>query len=395
MRPVILTIGTRGDVQPFIALALGLRAAGHQPLLVAPEPFRVLVTSFGVEFAAFPGDPAALIQRLVDRGGGLMAIPQMIDFAMPVARHVMRAAIETTRDADIILASFLIAVGGYQAARQHRVPFLSAQLFPAFTPTSAFAMPGLPSGALVFNRLTHQISTMLFWTLSLAAYQMLKRQAPELPRRLENPFGRSLRTIYGFSPQVVPSPLDTHPTWMPPAELQDFLAAGEPPLYIGFGSMRTVEAERIYSIVIDALTRLNQRAILMGEWKKVGGSRLPAHILRMEAAPHDWLFERVAAVVHHGGAGTTAAGLRAGRPSLIIPFTADQPFWGQRILAAGVGPRPIPVKRLTAQSLLAAIETMREDTAMRMRAADLGTALRAEDGIGNAVRVIESIAAGS
>ena len=408
MRVVILTIGTRGDVQPFVALARGLRAAGHDPLIVAPEAFAEFVTSNGVEFAPFPGDPAAFIQSLVDRGGGgLRLIREVISFAMPIAREVLSRALAASRGADVILASFLLTIGGYQVARQLDIPFISAQLFPTFTPTSAFPMAGLPGGSPLANRLSHTVSTALFWNSSRLAYQMLKRQAPDLPRVLANPFGRALRTIYGFSPLVLPPPsewtpdrtrvtgywfLDAPPDYAPPPALADFLAAGDPPVYIGFGSMVTDEAQRLSALVIDALRRTGRRAILLGGWGKFGGTDLPDHVLQIDSAPHDWLFERVAAVVHHGGAGTTGASLRAGKPALIVPFTADQPFWGDRIAALGVGLPPIPHQRLTADALSAGIERLLTDAPMRERAAVLGSAIRAEDGTAAAVRAVEAFA---
>ncbi|MFN8531775.1 MAG: glycosyltransferase [Anaerolineae bacterium] len=406
MRIVILTIGTRGDVQPFVALARGLRAGGHQPLIVAPEAFESFITSYGVEYAPFPGDPAAFIQNLVDRGGSrVRLIGEVMRFAMPIARDVLHRALDASRGADVILASFLLTVGGYQVAQQRDVPFISAQLFPTFTPTSAFPMAGFPGGGPFANRLSHHLSTTLFWNSSRIAYQVLKRQAPEIPRRLENPFGRSLRTLYGFSPLVLPPPsewddrtrvtgywfLDTSHGWTPPQILSDFLAAGEPPVYVGFGSMVTREAERLSGVVIEALRRTRQRAILLGGWGKFGGSSLPDHILQLDSAPHDWLFDRVAATVHHGGAGTTGAALRAGKPTLIVPFTADQPFWGARAAAMGVAPAPIPHKRLIVENLTAALERLRDDTVMRERAAEVGRAIRAENGIGDASRAIEAL----
>ncbi len=407
MRIVILTIGTRGDVQPFVALARGLKAAGHDPLVVAPEVFEPLMNEYGVSFAPFPGDPSAFIQQLVDRGGSqLRMIREMMAFAMPIARDVLHRALEVSHGADVILASFLLTIGGHQVAHERSIPFISAQLFPTFTPTSAFPMPGMPAGGGFTNRMTHHISTGMFWNSSRIAYQFLKRQAPEFPRRLINPFGRTLKTIYGFSPHVLPPPADwdarTRVTgywflpppldWTPPPELTAFIDAGVPPVYIGFGSMITEQAQNLSRIVIDALKRHKRRAVLLGGWGKFGGENLPDHIFRIDSAPHEWLFERVAAVVHHGGAGTTGASLRAGKPMLIIPFTADQPFWGDRVAKLGAGPAAIPYKRLTSEALSDAIEQMLTDPTMQERAAAVGTAIKTEDGIGNAIRAIEAFA---
>lgn len=142
-------------------------------------------------------------------------------------------------------------------------------------------------------------------------------------------------------------------------------------------------------VVVDALQQAGRRAILLGGWSELGGGGLPDTVLKVSEVPHDWLFPRVAAVVHHGGAGTTAAGLRAGVPAVIVPFFADQPFWGRQIYQLGVGPRPIPRKRLTAERLAVAIRIATGDEALRHRAAELGRRIRTEDGVAKAVEIIE------
>jgi UDP:flavonoid glycosyltransferase YjiC (YdhE family) len=209
--------------------------------------------------------------------------------------------------------------------------------------------------------------------------------------------------LYGFSPLVIPPPPDwggnVHVTgywflepavsWTPPADLTTFLDGGPPPIYVGFGSMSSRRPEETTRLVLSALAQTGQRAVLLSGWGGLTKADLPDSVLMIHSVPHDWLFRRVAAVVHHGGAGTTAAGLRAGAPSVIIPFFGDQPFWGQRVVALGVGPEPIPRQQLTAESLAAAIEEAVTNVAMRRRAADLGEQIRAEDGVARAVEAIQ------
>lgn len=411
MRVVMLTIGTRGDVQPFVALARGLSETGHPPLIVAPEVFGEFVASHGIAFAPLPGDPAEFIRNMVDRTGtrfGLQTIREALRWALPIAREVSAQTEAVSRGADVVLASFLATIAGCQAARQLDVPFISAQLFPAFTPTSAFPMAALPQGRPWFNRLSYHLARAAYWNGSRVGHRILRRRYPDIARRLYNPFEPGLRTIYGFSRHVLPPPpdwdaltqvtgywfLDQTSGWTPAQDLLDFLAAGEAPVCIGFGSMITSEAQRLSEVVIDAFRHSQRRAILLGGWGRFGASRLPEHIFATDAVPHDWLFDRVCALVHHGGAGTTGAGLRAGIPALIVPFTGDQPFWGARVAALGAGPRPIPHRKLTAEALSAAVETMLTDQAMRERAAALGRAIRAEDGVREAVRAIERFVGG-
>jgi sterol 3beta-glucosyltransferase len=145
--------------------------------------------------------------------------------------------------------------------------------------------------------------------------------------------------------------------------------------------------------VLEALAQAGQRGLLGAGWGGLEMEKPPENVFKVEDAPYDWLFPRMAAVVHHGGAGTTGAGLRAGKPTVICPFVADQPFWGRRVAALGAGPPPIPQRRLTADNLASAIRQAVEDAVMRKRAADLGEKIQPEDGVGQAVSLIEKYAA--
>jgi sterol 3beta-glucosyltransferase len=169
------------------------------------------------------------------------------------------------------------------------------------------------------------------------------------------------------------------------------LQSGSPPVYIGFGSMGSRKPEETADLVLQAVARTGQRAILQAGWGGLSKADVPNNILMINSVPHSWLFPRMAAVVHHGGAGTTAAGLRAGVPSIVIPFFGDQPFWGQRIADLGVGTAPIPRKQLTVERLAQAIDRAVTDPVMQQRAAELGAKIQAEDGIGNVVSIVRAI----
>lgn len=183
--------------------------------------------------------------------------------------------------------------------------------------------------------------------------------------------------------------LDPQAEWQPEGELMSFLEAGDSPVCIGFGSMSGRNPEKLAALVLEALAKSGQRGVLLTGWGGMRALSVPDSVYVLDSAPHSWLFPRMAAVVHHGGAGTTAEGLRAGVPSIILPFAVDQAFWGRRIEALGVGPEPIPQKKLTAEGLARAIHLAVSRPAIRQRAADLGAAIRAEDGVGTAVRVIQ------
>jgi sterol 3beta-glucosyltransferase len=176
--------------------------------------------------------------------------------------------------------------------------------------------------------------------------------------------------------------------WAPPPELTAFLEAGDPPVYIGFGSMAGRRPQELASLAIEALAHSGQRGLLLTGWGGLRPESVPANVLVVPSAPHSWLFPRMAAVVHHGGAGTTAEGLRAGVPTVVVPFVLDQPFWGARIKALGLGPQPIPRKSLTAERLADAITVAVTDAGIRQRAQAVGLAVRGEDGVGGAVELV-------
>jgi UDP:flavonoid glycosyltransferase YjiC (YdhE family) len=179
-------------------------------------------------------------------------------------------------------------------------------------------------------------------------------------------------------------------SYQPPAQAESFLKSGKPPVCITFGSMVNRDAERIDRVVRESLRQTDNRGIILSGWSGIG-NRSSRDVLYLEATPHDWLLPRCKMVVHHGGAGTTSAGLRAGIPNVVVPFTADQPFWGKRVQAIGAGPEPILVKNLSAGKLTRAMAEAESD-ALRERAQAIGQEIRSEDGVSSAVNLIEKFA---
>jgi UDP:flavonoid glycosyltransferase YjiC (YdhE family) len=211
--------------------------------------------------------------------------------------------------------------------------------------------------------------------------------------------------LYGLSPYVIPKPkdwsedihltgfwfLDGEAAWDPPPDLLAFLSDGPKPVYIGFGSMGQQDPQATLELILKVLDMSDQRAIIAGGWGGFEVEALPATIYILPSAPHSWLFQQVSAVVHHGGAGTTAAGLRAGVPSLVIPFFGDQPFWGKRIAMLGVGPSPIPRKRLTSEEFAVSLSQLVNHQTFKENAQALGRQIRSENGVARAIEIIESI----
>ena len=420
MRIVIATIGTRGDVQPYIALAQGLTRAGHMVVICTHTTFRDFVETHGIGFAPLAGDIRSLLasdagRRLLAQHNPLAAIRQLQAIAAPLLCQVMADILAATAGADLILASTLGYLNAVTAAQVHDIPLVLAGLQP-FTPTTAFPSPLLAPphrhwpGVGLYNRLTHHASYRLLQLVSARLANRCRRTLTgRAPLRYADVFGDLIAmrrpVIYGVSEHLLPRPadygaqialtgfwfLERDPAWQPPPALADFLAAGAPPVYIGFGSMSDRDPAQMAQIAIAALQRSWQRGILATGWEGLHADALPANILRIDAAPHDWLFPRVAAVVHHGGVGTTAAALRAGVPQIIVPFSADQPLWAELVHQRRVGARPIPRRRLTVTTLAAAITATLDDGALAVRAHQLAAAVQREDGVGKAVAIVRQI----
>lgn len=409
MNITILTYGSRGDVQPFIPLSLGLMARGHLVKLAAPSRFKELVEGYAVPFYPLAGEPEDLSRRLNDVGFNFIKmVREMMDHAIEIGAEMLRQTEEATADADLIIHTFAHAVGAHTLAREKNIPDIHVQTFPMFTPTGDYpnvTMPDLKFRSL--NRLTHSISQKITWWTSSFGYEQVRRRAGLPKRKLYLPFYNdplhpSTPILCAWSPSVLPASKDwtgnVHVTgyyffdkdnsYKPSIELMDFLHAGKPPVCISFGSMVNRDAERIDSIVRDALKKTKNRGVILSGWSKVNDSA-NNDVLHVNAVPHDWLLPRCKMIVHHGGAGTTSAGLRAGVPNVIVPFTADQPFWGKRVYAIGAGSKPVYVNQLSVEKLTQAIIEA-EVEVIRKRVETIGHRIRGEDGVKYAVESIET-----
>ena len=412
MKITILTYGSRGDVQPFIPLSLGLMEKGHSVKLAAPSRFKNLIEEHSISFVPLAGDPEDLSRRLNHAGHNFIKmVRELMDHAIEIGADVFRQTEDACSDADLIIHSFTHLVGAHTLAREKNIPDIHVQPFPMFAPTGDYPNATLPDFRLrSLNRLTHIISQKITWWTSKSGFEQVRRRAGLPQRRLYWPFDNDpLRPrtpiLCAWSPSVLPASSDWPPrvhvtgyyffspnnSYQPPAELDSFLKAGKPPVCITFGSMVNRDAERIDHIVREALRQTDNRGIILSGWSGIA-NRSSLDVLYLEAAPHDWLLPRCKMVVHHGGAGTTSAGLRAGIPNVVVPFTADQPFWGKRVRAIGAGPKPILVKNLSVKKLTRAMAEAGSD-ALHERAQAIGQEIRSEDGIGRAVKLIEKLSA--
>jgi sterol 3beta-glucosyltransferase len=412
---VIVAVGSRGDVQPHVALGVGLARAGRSVRVLTSADFRELVESHGLEFCDAGVSTQAIagqMHDLLEKGNFLKILASMRQSAEQMILEATRRGLAACEGANLIVGGLGGFSAGVALGEKLGIPFVPAYLYP-FTPTREF--PGiltpLPQSPLTSwaNPLTHRIGQQMMWQTMRSSDNKARDQVLGLRRaRFFGPFSAMARgatpVLYGYSPHVLPVPRDWSGTchvtgywfldppegWEPPADIVEFLAAGPPPVYVGFGSMGSKKSEQTADMVLDALARTGQRGVLSSGWGGLARSDLPKDVFMIESIPHAWLFSQMGAVVHHGGAGTTAAGLRAGVPSVVTPVMGDQGFWGQTVHRLGVGPAPVARRWLTSGNLADAIRAATSDTAMRERAASLGKLIRAEDGVARAVAVLDA-----
>lgn len=410
MKILITTLGSRGDVQPYLALAVGLQQAGHQVTLAAPQAFAAWIQSYGVAVAPVQFNPQEAMQKLGQTQGGLRAMSTMLKIIRAGMQETQADVWQAAQATDFFIQS-ATGMGAMEIAALRGIPAAFAYLFP-FAPTRSFPMFWLPfrfSLGSSYNLLTHKLMSRLLWRFGSSLNNQWRIRLGLTPWRSEREFfayARSLNTpfLYGYSPSLLPPPADWDEyqqvtgywfltavaDWQPPAALCQFLESGPPPVYVGFGSMRPKNAERQTQAVLQALALSGQRAVLSVGWGGLKRGLASDNVYFVEDVPHDWLLAQVTAVLHHGGAGTTAAVLRAGIPSIIAPFGGDQWSWADLVVKAGVGLCIGSGQRIQEKQLAVAIETAVTDPTLRQRAKIFGDTIRAENGIDRAIRLIES-----
>ncbi|WP_423461814.1 glycosyltransferase [Promicromonospora sp. MS192] len=413
MKVLVMTLGTRGDVQPFVALAQGLVAAGHEPLVVAPHRFEQFVSDHGVPFAGVDDGPMRLLDGdgagAVLEGGIRARLALMPRMAAMFTRVLEDSwAVARASGADLVVHNGQI-VAGQHVAEALGVPAVLGLPIPMYVPTREFAWPGVEVAGRLPRALNRATFLGMRSTTTMFGYVVDRWRRDELhlsrrpgrhdPTRAAD--GGRARVLHAISPAVLPRPADWPGEaeltgyWTlagPPAPLragtEAFLAAGEKPVFVGFGSMAGADPAATTATVLEAVRRTGRRLVVGAGWGGLDTRDLPEHVHAVTDVDYRALFPRVAAVVHHGGAGTTGVAFAAGTPQVVCPFVADQPFWGGRVERLGVGPAPVPQKRLTADRLAAALEHALSDRA-RAEAGRVAAAMREEDGVATAVRSLE------
>lgn len=411
MKLVMITVGSRGEVEPCVTIGMALQAQGHEIIIATHPNFRNFIENHGLAFSLINIDIDAFLSSDASptRQGNnpFNVLVKAINTMNIMLRQIGDDAWVAASQAD---ALFYTVGGSFfvpHLVEKLSIPAIGLYPYPLGTPTHAFPNIFVPVNNLggMFNKLSHQ-----FFDLSWFLLQKPLRDWRIKTLGLSTDVGEAVKKfratrppiLYSFSKHILPQPDDwdqeavisgywflPRPNeWQPDPELVAFIQDGSPPVYIGFGSMNLPNAANVTQSVVEALQKTSQRGLLLSGKGRLLDIERPS-IRSFTGAPFSWLFPQMRALVHHGGSGTTALGLQAGVPATAIPFMMDQPFWGQRLETLGVGTQPIPIKRLTVEKLAVAIEKMVKDSTMREKAQALSKKILSEDGTAKAVAFIE------
>ena len=410
----MLSIGTTGDVKPMVLLGEELARRGHTVQIAAFEPLGDMIRGAGLEFYRLPGDVYKYIGELIKPGASPVTFLWRLTKSLKeVVQPLMAALIDASKGADALALTYFGSIG-YSIAEKLRIPCVQLHYYPMDRngDVPLAIMPMLRLGR-AYNNLTYSLAYLAVGGLEYAYLRRWRTVNGMRVRRIrpgpDYTVGAwKIPVLYAISPQIM-KPAPTWPAsihmvgffypkepepYTPPADLTAFLENDSKPIYIGFGSMTSGDMREALRTFAYCLDKLKLRAVVFRSWggiaiKKEECGALPPNIYVADYIPHSWLFQHVKAVVHHGGAGTTAAGLYAGLPTLVIPFGGDQPFWGQQIYRQGLGPRPIPRDKLTEKRVCRALSQLVGNPQFQDRAQYIARHLRMEDGAATASDIIE------
>jgi UDP:flavonoid glycosyltransferase YjiC (YdhE family) len=404
---VVVTMGTGGDVAPFVGLGVGLRGLGHEVLIAANDSAADMVNAAEVSFHGLPGPDLSKVAASGEGAAasrpGLRGSRAVFKTAAAAMREPIPAMVEAAAGQDLIFCTPATVLLAAPIAEARRVPCAMLALQPT-TPTREFS--SVAFGGRNLGRTANKMSATILGRLGVRVFSKAVRglRADLGLNARPDPSWEpaTLPVLHGISTVVVPRPDDYPPIvefagywwplnreWAPPDELQRFLEAGVPPVYIGFGSAGAARGAALSGVIAEALERSGHRAVVQRGWAGVTVDR--TNVIAVDDVPHEWLFPRVSAVVHHCGAGTTAVGLRHGRPVVPVPFGQDQPFWARRLRELGAAPVVIPAKKLRADRLADALVAATSDATFAERAAAIGARIAREDSVAAVDRLIRQL----
>lgn len=416
MNITIVTVGSRGDIQPYIALGIGLREKGFNVKIITNENFKSFIEAFNISFHPVKGDIKEILNseagiKTLESGYSLKFLKHFFEVLSEYFEDLLDSVIEVSKDTDFMIFSPLAFIC-HSVAEYYGIKSISATLqpmnktkeFPSFIfPEKLSFIPG-------YNELSHLI-------LEYSSWELIKKS---VNKSVYKRFGKTIKFrdtkkylektnfnyIYGFSKYIIPKPsdwsvnhhvtgywfLDTQKNWHPPQELINFLDTDKKIIYAGFGSMLSRDPYETSKIIFDSIKNLDIKLIVSTGWGglKVQGM-IDDNVYVTEQLPHDWLFSKINAAIHHCGSGTTSAALKAGIPSIPVPFFSDQPFWANRIYNLGLSTKPINRKDLNSSNLRTVIKEALNNENMINRSLIISDKIKTENGVENSVKIIENL----
>lgn len=416
MKVLLLAFGSRGDVQPMIALGKGLQGAGYDVTIAAGKNFSEWIQAEGFVIEPYPIDMQEIVNS--DTGKQWMAessenalkgVRLMREMFSPFAPDVGEYMMSVGSQFDVLVSGMMTLGAAASFAEKFPVKHVTTLLQP-MTPSraaEASIFPYWPFGNSPLNRVAGYMTQGFSWRIFSEVVNYVRTENLDLPPITRNQFIKmwnELPILYGISPIMTPDNdfpahrvvtgywfYDTSDAWQPSEALCDFLEAGAAPVYIGFGSMSAKDPQQTTDTMVEALQSTGQRGIIYSGWAGLSNADLPDDIFLLDGAPHHWLFPRMAGVIHHGGAGTTAAALRAGVPQAVVSHIADQVYYGRRVHELGVAAKPLPRAKLDAKKLAQTIQTITQSPSIQTQATMVGEQIRQEDGVQKAVATFEKM----
>jgi UDP:flavonoid glycosyltransferase YjiC (YdhE family) len=410
----ILSVGSLGDVQPYLALAVGLKCQGYPVRLAANSNFADLAEQYQIDFFPIQINSFEFVQNQqaqswLESGSVIDLIVNTNRVIRPVLNQLFEDVWNACQGSELIIYHSYALPFVYYYAEQLEVRCIPASLHPMPNRAHATVLTNFRrTPGKAFNLFSHLLVDQICWQVFWQLFRNYWKGKADVS--ILSPYQKILKErkpiLCAYSPVVLPRPadlpdqvvitgywfLDAPPAWQPDPALNRFLDSGPPPIYVGFGSMGNPARNReTAEIVFRALSETGQRAVLAGGWSRLSlNQQLPRDVFLLESIPHMWMFPRMTAIVHHGGAGTTGMALHSGKPSVVVPHFGDQHFWGRRIAELGAGPMPIPRKQVSTARLAQALALVTQNSGIREKASSIGARISAEAGVDRAIEVIRA-----
>ncbi|OHE77685.1 MAG: hypothetical protein A3F67_11930 [Verrucomicrobia bacterium RIFCSPHIGHO2_12_FULL_41_10] len=406
MRICVLCVGSQGDVAPFVALGSKLKSEGHDVVLATHEKFRAFTERFSLPFQPIGGDLSLTTtpeeSRDLFAATGFMkviSIFKLMRLFYKVLDGQLQDSFEAARNADMVIYHQAAFAGPHLAEHFH-VPavqmFLQPELPTAEHPSCLVGMPKWLGR--IGNLIGHWISQQFLWQVFRGKINHWRVEHLKLSK---SPFWKptnysNIRNLVAFSPSLIPRPTDWNSSigmtgfcrvleeqqWQPSPALSHFLQDGEPPLYLGFGSLSETFSPEDIKMMITVLKERKIRTIVPKNLPGLQELKPPSpYIFAIDYVPHDWLFPRVSAVIHHGGVGTLSSGLHAGKPTWVMPCIVDQFFFGEKVVEWGIGPLAMPRNRITQEAFSAGLDRLLNTPSYRENALQFKEKLSKENGV--------------